>query len=115
MDYADYFRFLLALVFVLALIGILALLARRAGFGYPAGLARKGQTQRIQVVETAPVDGRRRLVLIRRDDVEHLLILGQNTETIIETGIRQPTVAPGVFEPARTAPNKTTSKQAEPE
>ncbi len=91
MDFGDYFRFLLALVFVLAMIGILALLARRAGLGYAAGLARGSGQQRIQVIETAQVDGRRRLVLVKRDDVEHLLILGQNSETVIETGITPPT------------------------
>lgn len=88
MEYTDYLRFLVALVFVLALIGILALFARRAGIGYPANLSRKMGTKRIQIVETAPVDGRRRLVLVRRDDVEHLLILGQNSETVIETDIK---------------------------
>lgn len=90
MDYSDYFRFLLALIFVLAMIGILALLARKAGFGYPSNPMRSSGTKRIQVIETAQVDGRRRLVLVKRDHVEHLLILGQNTETIIETGIIPP-------------------------
>jgi len=90
MDFTDYFRFLLALVFVLAMIGILALLARRAGIGYPANPVRNTGEKRIQVVETAQVDGRRRLVLVKRDHVEHLLILGQNSETIIETGIEPP-------------------------
>ncbi len=90
MDYADYFRFLLALIFVLGLIGGLALLARRAGFGYPANPKSGSANRRLEVIETAMVDGRRRLVLVRRDDVEHLLILGQNSETLIETGITPP-------------------------
>ena len=90
MDIGQYFQFLLALVFVLALIGLLAYLAKRAGFGYPVGLARNPANRRIQVVETAPVDGRRRLVLIRRDNVEHLLVIGQNSETVIETNIQEP-------------------------
>ena len=34
-----------------------------------------------------PLDGRRKLVLIKRDDREHLIILGQNTETVVETRI----------------------------
>jgi flagellar protein FliO/FliZ len=105
MDYSDYFRFLLALVFVLALIGILALLARRAGLGYPAALNRNPGNRRIQVVETAAVDGRRRLVLVRRDNVEHLLILGQNSETVIEAGIQPP---------ADARPNHPSGPQATP-
>ncbi len=87
MDVENYFRFVLALVFVLGLIWLLALTARRFGLGYPINKSRVAGTRRVQIVETAPVDGRRRLILVRRDNVEHLLILGQNTETVIETGI----------------------------
>jgi len=87
MDLGEYVRFLLALVFVLALIISLALLARRAGFGFPATASKSPGTRRLQVVEVTPIDGRRRMVLVRRDDVEHLLMLGPTTETIIEVGI----------------------------
>ena len=43
--------------------------------------------QRIGIVETAQVDGSRRLVLVRRDDVEHLLLLGGDGDLVIENGI----------------------------
>lgn len=36
------------------------------------------------------MDGKRRMVLVRRDDTEHLLLLGTATETVIETGITPP-------------------------
>ena len=88
MDYGDYFRFLFALIFVIALIALLALIARRAGFGYPATLNKASNVKRLEVVETASIDGRRRLVLVRRDNVEHLLIIGQNSETVVETNIK---------------------------
>ncbi len=88
MDYSDYFRFLFALIFVIALIALLALIARRSGFGYPATQNKASKVRRLEVIETASVDGRRRLVLVRRDNVEHLLIIGQSSETIIETGIK---------------------------
>jgi flagellar protein FliO/FliZ len=39
------------------------------------------------VVEASHIDAKRRLVLIRRDGVEHLLLLGPTSETVIETGI----------------------------
>ena len=42
---------------------------------------------RIGVVEQANVDGRRRLLLIRRDDVEHLIMTGGPVDVLIETGI----------------------------
>jgi flagellar protein FliO/FliZ len=43
--------------------------------------------KRLEVVDQANVDGRRRLVLIRRDDVEHLVMTGGPVDVVIETGI----------------------------
>jgi len=88
MEYGDYLRFLLALVFVIGLIGLLALAARRMGFGYPTTAFKGGRKKRLSVVEITPLDGRRRLVLVRRDDTEHLLMLSPTRETVIETGIK---------------------------
>lgn len=42
---------------------------------------------RIGVVESANVDGRRRLLLVRRDDVEHLIMTGGPVDVVLETGI----------------------------
>jgi flagellar protein FliO/FliZ len=42
---------------------------------------------RIEVVEHASVDGKRKLILIRRDDVEHLIMTGGPVDVVIETGI----------------------------
>lgn len=90
MDLTEYLRFALALVFVLALIGVLAALARRAGFGFPVKALRPVGSRRLSVVEVTPLDGRRRLVLIRRDNVEHLLLLSPNSELVIERDIAAP-------------------------
>ena len=87
MELSEYFRFLLALLFVLALIVSIALLARRAGIGFPTAASKSPGNRRLEVLEVTPVDGRRRMVLVRRDDVEHLLLLGPTSETVIETGI----------------------------
>ena len=43
--------------------------------------------RRLDVVEHASIDGRRRLVLIRRDDVEHLIMTGGPVDVVIETNI----------------------------
>lgn len=83
-----YLRFVLALIFVIALIGVMALIARRLGLGYPAKAMKSGADRRIGVVEVAPLDARRKLVLVRRDDVEHLLVVSPTTELVIERGIR---------------------------
>lgn len=43
--------------------------------------------KRLDVVEQETIDGRRRLVLIRRDDVEHLIMTGGPVDVVIETSI----------------------------
>ncbi len=77
-------RFFAALVFVIALMGGLALLMRRIGSNHPLTAPHK---RRLKIVETLPVDARRRLVLLKRDNKEHLVILGPNSETVIERNI----------------------------
>jgi flagellar protein FliO/FliZ len=47
---------------------------------------------RLAVTEQASVDSRRKLVLVRRDDVEHLIMTGGPVDVVIETGIRAPRV-----------------------
>lgn len=76
-----------ALAFVLALMGGLALLMRRFTQNHPVTMPQK---RRLKIVESLPIDPRRRLVILRRDDREHLVILGPTGETVIETGIESP-------------------------
>jgi flagellar protein FliO/FliZ len=45
---------------------------------------------RLSVLEYASVDSKRKLVLIRRDDVEHLIMTGGPVDVVIETGIGEP-------------------------
>ena len=89
MDYGTTtMQFILALVFVLALIGVLAAVARRMGLGH--GPMAKGGRRRLAVSEVVALDGKRKLVLVRRDSTEHLVILGPNSETLIESAIAEP-------------------------
>jgi hypothetical protein len=39
------------------------------------------------VIDAASVDARRRLVLVQRDNVEHLLLIGGPTDVVIEPNI----------------------------
>lgn len=90
MEISEYFRFILALAFVLGLIAILAMLAKRYGPGMAGAAMSKGRKKRLKIVEILALDPKRRAVIIRRDDVEHLVILGTNSETVVETGIAPP-------------------------
>lgn len=80
---------LLAIVFVAAAIVAGAILWRNyVDNGSPgAGIFRSKVEKRLDVVEQAALDGRRKLVLIRRDGKEHLIMTGGPVDVVIETGI----------------------------
>ena len=42
---------------------------------------------RLAVIDAAAVDGRRRLVLVRRDNIEHLLMIGGPSDIVVEPNI----------------------------
>ncbi|MDP6352697.1 MAG: flagellar biosynthetic protein FliO [Alphaproteobacteria bacterium] len=87
MDYRTYLWALIVLLMVLGLIAVMAWLVRRLGLSPgTVGLGRGGR--RLQLVEMTPLDAKHRLALIRRDDVHHLVLLGANTTTVVESGIR---------------------------
>ncbi len=84
-----YFFWMFALI-VLAALSVAATVFVRAyltGTSPSALLFRPKGDRRLEVVDHASVDSRRKLVLIRRDDVEHLLLTGGPVDVVIETGI----------------------------
>jgi hypothetical protein len=80
-------RFFIAFLVVLVLIGITAWAVRRFGAARFGGAATRGRQPRLAVVDAAAVDGRRRLVIIRRDNIEHLLMIGGPTDIVVEANI----------------------------
>lgn len=80
-------RFVVAFVIVLALIGLTFWLIRRFGTARIGTAAQRGRQPRLAVIDAAPVDGRRRLVLVRRDNVEHLLLIGGPSDFVVEQNI----------------------------
>ncbi|PJK31411.1 flagellar biosynthetic protein FliO [Minwuia thermotolerans] len=84
MESLEYIRFVAGLAVVVGLIAAAAWAARRFGL---APRISGGGAGRLGIVAVQTVDTRRRLVLVRRDDREHLILIGPNSETVIETGI----------------------------
>lgn len=84
MDYATYLRFLGALAFVLVLIWLATWLVRRLGL---ARAAPKPGSRRLSVIEVAPVDAKRKLILVRCDETEHLVLLGPTSDVIVQSAI----------------------------
>jgi flagellar protein FliO/FliZ len=83
MNFLDLFRAIFGLAITLGIIGLAAWAARRYA---PEILARfqgpQSQVRRMKVVETLVLDPSRRLVLIRVDDEERLILLGEGRELI---------------------------------
>lgn len=77
-------RFVAALSFVLLLILVVAWVARRYLNTGAIGTAGR---RRLGVVESTMLDGKSRLVLVRRDDREHLLVIGPASTTVVEADI----------------------------
>ncbi len=79
--------FFFAFIAVLALIGLVAWLVRQFAANRLGTGANRGRMPRLAVIDAAAVDGRRRLVLVRRDNIEHLLMIGGPSDIVIEPNI----------------------------
>lgn len=77
------FAALLLLLVVLVVIK----LVRSHTFGTFVAGGRNRKT-RLAVMDATAVDSHRRLVLVRRDDIEHLLLIGGPTDVVVERDIR---------------------------
>ena len=80
-------QFCLAFLIVLGLIGATAWAVSQFGTRRLEGRGSRGRQSRLSIVDFASVDRGRRLILIRRDDVEHLLLIGGPTDVVIEPNI----------------------------
>jgi flagellar protein FliO/FliZ len=74
MEFLDLLRYLGALLLVLAL------------FGVP-GVTKAFPDKRLHIVETLMVGPRQRLFIVRRDNVEHLVLSGPDGASVIEANI----------------------------
>ena len=91
MELGLYLQTLAALALVLGLIAAIAWAVKRYGVGGLSGAGRAGGRQRrLAIVETLAIDARRRLILIRRDGTEHLILTGAGADLVVETGIPAP-------------------------
>lgn len=119
---SNYLLGFLIFVGVLALIGGVAWLVRQFASNRLGASTGRGRMPRLAVIDAAAVDGRRRLVLVRRDNIEHLLMIGGPSDVVVETNIvrampqrDQLSQRPGAGEaPPRIAPLPDTAWEGEP-
>ena len=86
MNFLDLARAILALAITLGIIGLAAWASRRYLPQLLARISAERGERRMTVVETLVLDPARRLVLVRIDDEERLLILGEGRELIEPRG-----------------------------
>ncbi|MFO1185896.1 MAG: flagellar biosynthetic protein FliO [Bauldia sp.] len=102
-------QFLAVLILVLVLMALVVGLVRFvAGGSFASGLKRQ-RAPRLGLVDTLPVDQRRRLILVRRDQFEHLLLIGGPTDVVVEQ-----TIFRGVPLNARLRPEPVRMPGAQP-
>lgn len=84
----------IVLFLAVAMIGGAFALRTYLGGANPAGavgsLFRQKPVRRLAISEQFNLDNRRRLILVRRDDVEHLIMTGGPVDLVVETGIAVP-------------------------
>lgn len=86
-DYAAAVVWTAAALVLLVVVLLLVRLIRGMTFGTFVSGGRNRKT-RLAVMDATAVDSHRRLVLIRRDDVEHLILIGGPTDVVVEQNIR---------------------------
>lgn len=79
----------MALILVVSLMGGLWIILKKLGLNGPVQIS-SGAKKRLKIVEVLPLDPRRKAIILRRDDTEHLVILSTSGETVVESGFTAP-------------------------
>src|SRR3954468_3874702 len=81
-------QILLVVLIALVLVGI-AYAVYRFGFAgrIRAPSTARGRAPRLGVVDVFVLDGQRQLVIVRRDNIEHLLMIGGPNDLVVESQI----------------------------
>lgn len=85
----------LALLFVLGLIGVTSVALRKYSHSRLITGRRKGAAKRLHVEETAIIDAKHRLVLLRCDDKNHLVLVGGDQPVLLDSTIGHAPVSLG--------------------
>ena len=83
---SDSVIYIVTVTLLIALAGLAFWIARQS-LGLGGMTLFQGKTKRVAWSNSTSLDGRRRLVLVRRDNVEHLIMTGGPVDVVIETGI----------------------------
>ncbi len=88
MDFDQLIRGFLALLFVLGLIGGLTVVARKFGFTVRPSKINATKNNNLSIKEVMSIDAKRKLVLVKNNEIEHLLLIGEK-DLVIHSGNNQ--------------------------
>jgi len=69
------------------IVGIILVLWLLKFLSNATGKATRGRNRRLAVIDSLALDPKRQLLIIRRDNVEHLILTGGAQDVVVETGI----------------------------
>jgi flagellar protein FliO/FliZ len=79
-------QFIITLIVILLLVAAIYWLFQRF-VGGPSISPRRSRNLRLAIIDALPIDHRRKLVLIRRDNVEHLILVGGAADLVVESSV----------------------------
>lgn len=91
-----YLKITMTLAGVLAIIGLLALITRQFGGKLSHQFLNPPQ-KRLELLDTLSIDSKRQVVLIRKDNQEHLILVGGAQELLLESQESPSSSKQGVF------------------
>lgn len=87
----NYLTFVLALGIVIVMIILAVWLIKVVG--QATRTVGRGRNRRLAIIESIPIDQKRQAVIIRRDDAEHLIVIGGPNDLVVESGFEAPAQA----------------------
>lgn len=106
-------QFFVILIFVLILTGVGYWLFQHYYGTGPAGSGRS-RAPRLGLVDSMSIDQHHRLVLVRRDNVEHLLLIGKSADLVVESSIAR-AVPAGARQRQAQAPHQSPQQAQRPQ
>jgi len=98
------FEYAITLAVIVVLIALVVWGVRYYGSGSVRPAVR-GRLPRLAIIDTLPVDNKRKLVLLRRDNVEHLVLIGGPSDIVVEPSIVRQRVAQRPGQPTASRPS----------
>lgn len=84
----NYLTMIIALAIVLVLIVLAVWLIKLVGDASRS--VGRGRNRRLMIVDSIAIDNKRQAVIVRRDETEHLIVIGGPNDLVVESGFAAP-------------------------